>query len=414
MPKTIAYDIIIIGSGPAGLSCAAELADSKLNVAVISKKDENKIAFDVKGTSYGAIKEMHLKECIISAQDQFAMYSKKEKKIFTYKEPKVCVIDYYKMLSILKKRSNCSFLQAEIIDVKRNKNSIMALDSNKKSYSAKLLIDCSGNCFVTANSLKLKKPEVLYHCVSLVFENCKIPENKQYEMSLYMDNDLCNSALWFYPLGKDKCQIGLGEIAPYRIASTNELENAVLKGKYLHPYKEMLADSRIQKSTTVFGHNPVIQPLEKMQEDHLMFVGDSAGMATPLVGDGIRPALIGGRNAGIIAKKAFRLNNFSEKILEEHEKLWWTRFGQYYIWTMLLRHFICTHFNSEDWDEVIKIFKKMDEDEFWEIICSRLTSKQFFRLLNFKIIKDIALDDLKKQMNFVSVFNKRHETSVLI
>ncbi len=318
------------------------------------------------------------------------------------------------MLSILKKRARCSFIEAEIVDVIRKKSGITAVDADNISYSAKLLIDCSGNCFVAANSLKLKKPKVFYHCVSLILENCKIPKDKQREMSLYMDNDLCNSALWFYPLDGNRCQIGLGEIAPFKIASTNELKNKILKSRYLRPYRRMLCDSEIQRSTIVFGHNPVIQPLEKMQEDNLMFVGDSAGMATPLVGDGIRPSLIGGRNAAIVAKKAFKINNFSEKVLQEHEKLWWTKFGQYYIWTMLLRHFVCIHFNSKDWDEVIKIFKKLDEDEFWEIICSRLTSRQFFKLLNFKIMKDIALDDIKKQMTFISTFNKRHETSVLI
>ncbi len=73
------YDIIIIGSGPAGLSCAAGLANSKLKVAVISSNPRT-MKFDVKGTSYGAIKELNLEKSIISAQDRFGMYSNKEKR----------------------------------------------------------------------------------------------------------------------------------------------------------------------------------------------------------------------------------------------------------------------------------------------------------------------------------------------
>jgi len=409
------YDIIIIGGGPCGLSCAAELADSDLDVLLIDNKSVNDRArFDVKGTSYKFIHDMSLDKSILSKQNHFGMYSRNEYKIFRYNKSRLCVVELKKALEILKKRTKCKFGNSTVLRIKKNNNSIILLDDKDQNYETSLLIDCSGNSFVAANSLKLKKPEVLYHCVSLVLENCIIPSDKMNEISFYMDMSVCNSAVWFYPIDKSHCQVGLGEMAPYKIASQDQLLDSIKKVKELYPFKDMIYRSKIREDSMVFGHNPVIQPMKKMQLDNLMFAGDCAGMSSPLVGEGFRLAIIGGKNAGIVSKKAFQNKDLSVESLKEHEQMWWKRFGKYYIWTIIMRHLICKYFEPGDWDKIINQLKKVDEKEFWEIINSRLTFKRFKKLISFKMVIDILSDDLLKLIPRFALFRKRYGTSSII
>jgi len=56
--------------------------------------------------------------------------------------------------------------------------------------------------------------------------------------------------------------------------------------------------------------------------DNLILVGDTAGMANPLVLEGIRYAIKYGRVAGDIASKAIKSGDTSEKALEHYESIW--------------------------------------------------------------------------------------------
>jgi hypothetical protein len=87
-------------------------------------------------------------------------------------------------------------------------------------------------------------------------------------MILYMDPKVCNSALWIYPLSKNRCQIGIGEISITKTVSNGFLRLSLLRAvKNVSCFKKMLARARIDESTVVFGNKPVIEPIEKMYAD---------------------------------------------------------------------------------------------------------------------------------------------------
>jgi len=56
--------------------------------------------------------------------------------------------------------------------------------------------------------------------------------------------------------------------------------------------------------------------------DNLILVGDTAGMANPLVLEGIRYAIKYGRIAGDVASKAIKLGDTSEEALQSYEETW--------------------------------------------------------------------------------------------
>src|SRR3989338_4528603 len=117
------FDIIIVGSGPAGFACTAELADSKLNIALISKHFDFE-KFDVKGTSLEMIREFDLEDCVLTKHARFNVYSRTQHTIGYLREEKACVVDFYRVLKTLLKRTKCTRIQNEVIRVFRNQNGV--------------------------------------------------------------------------------------------------------------------------------------------------------------------------------------------------------------------------------------------------------------------------------------------------
>ena len=260
------YDVLIIGAGPAGLSAAAEISKTNLHVGLIDKNSSQILARpEIKGTETAVMVELGLEDCIANTYPHFGMYSVNDRVIYDFHEDKSCAINFYKTLQTLKNRSKCQFITDEVIDVKYMNDYVSLIGIEGKKYKSKLLIDCSGNNFVVLKSLKLRRPEVMYHCVSVILSKCEIPQKHVREMCLYFNLDICNSAFWLYPLNEHSCQIGIGEMEPYKTISGNELKDNLLRSREIGPFKEWLKSSKINEATYTWGHNPVIQPLEEMQ-----------------------------------------------------------------------------------------------------------------------------------------------------
>jgi len=358
---------------------------------------------------------MGLEDCILNRCDNFGMYSKNNHVIYDFHGDRSCIIDFYKTQQTLKKRAKCEFITGEAVDITTGRSGVSVIDSSEHQYGAKIFIDCSGNSFVACNALGISKPKVMYHCVSQILTGCTIPDKHVHEMSLYFDFDICNSASWAYPIDNHTCQVGIGEMEPYKIISGNELKDTVHKVRGAWPFKGWFDRAKVHEDYFLFGHNPVIQPLKEMQADRIMLVGDAAGMSTPLVGDGIRTSLIGGRNAALVAKEAVTANNFSKEFLAKHEKMWWDRYGKYYIWTIIMRHLICNYFENKDWNEVVERLKKsVDYEEFWNIISSKMTFGRLVNLFDFKITADMTKEAVEKHLPHLDIFNRRHNTSTFI
>ena len=66
--------------------------------------------------------------------------------------------------------------------------------------------------------------------------------------------------------------------------------------------------------------------------DHVLVVGDAAGMIDPLTGEGIHHAMDAGRIAAQFLCEAFAVGNFDKEVMREYQNRWLKAFGNDFKW----------------------------------------------------------------------------------
>jgi digeranylgeranylglycerophospholipid reductase len=114
--------------------------------------------------------------------------------------------------------------------------------------------------------------------------------------------------------------------------------------------------------------------------DGILGVGDAAGHASSLVGEGIRWAIHAGRMAGEVVADALDRGDVSRHSLAEFERNWDARFGR----DLRLAHKInerMAKWNDHKWDERLEIIKLLTPDQFIEVLKTNLTGGWLLRFL---------------------------------
>ncbi len=74
--------------------------------------------------------------------------------------------------------------------------------------------------------------------------------------------------------------------------------------------------------------------------DHLLIVGDAAGMIDPLTGEGIHHAMEGGKIAAEFMLEAIAAGNYSADAMQIYHERWMERFGNDFTWSMNICQFL--------------------------------------------------------------------------
>lgn len=122
--------------------------------------------------------------------------------------------------------------------------------------------------------------------------------------------------LWVFPKGKDSANVGIGISVEQgkKRSAISYLQEFVQKG---YPTAAIL--------TQIAGGVPCAKTCERIVQNHVMLVGDAAHQVNPTSGGGIISGMIGGMIAGQVAAEAISGTDLSH--LAEYEKRWHKRLG---------------------------------------------------------------------------------------
>jgi len=127
--------------------------------------------------------------------------------------------------------------------------------------------------------------------------------------------------VWVFPKGKNIANVGIGILA--------SLSESGMAKKLLDKFIEN--DPRLSKGKSLrflAGAVPVSKPAEVTVADNLLLVGDAARHVDPITGGGLTHCLEGGKIAGEIIGRAIKQKDFSKENLMEYENRWKQGFGK--------------------------------------------------------------------------------------
>lgn len=308
------YDIIIVGSGLAGLMAARVLKKNNINFLILDSRKE--IGFPLrcgectrkdsfielfKTTKYDFIKT----EC---ANWEFTVCGTKKK---LYK--KYLMLDRPQFEKWLSKPVKDNIILDTTCKDIVNKKNYSEVITNKKNYRANLVILAYGSKYIIQKKFGLlDKEPLLIPCYGGLFGNHNLDTK-----SLHFFFGEKASVLWVFPKNKNLANAGVG-VYP------------VVKKDIKQSFKKLLIEYNfdLKGKPTFAGVFPSSGPIQKTYSDRLLVCGDAAGQVFAGSGEGICFALKAGKLAGETAANSVRKKDFTSRFLKQYEKNWKRSFGR--------------------------------------------------------------------------------------
>jgi geranylgeranyl reductase family protein len=320
------FDVAVIGSGPAGASAAFELSKSGISTVIIEKEILPRYKTCGGGLVFRGLKMMPFDISTVVEKKFYSMniyFSKKHSCITTKREePIVSMVmrDTFDNLIVEKSKANgVTLLQDhKVLDITFGE--FQTIHTTKGDVIAKFVIAADGALSPTAKLAGWKETRTLIPALEYEVE---VPESDFNRLSQVVRFDIDAIPYgygWCFPK-KNHLSIGVAVIV-----KTNKKIN--LK-KYYADYLKKLGITEILNET---GHGfviPVAPRTDFFVKKNIFLIGDAAGLADPLVAEGISNAILSGIQAAqaiiesdLNSEKAAALysNKLETTILPEIEK----------------------------------------------------------------------------------------------
>ncbi|MEO1438256.1 MAG: NAD(P)/FAD-dependent oxidoreductase [Bacteroidota bacterium] len=348
MPKH-EYDLVIIGSGPAGATTARLAAEQGLSVLIVDKKQELGAPIQCSG----AISRHALEEVGVPISDEFiqepiygfGIYNElgqvnkidyRELKGDEYgeapgKKPLGFVVDrrrFDRYLMTLAERAGAeTWLKTEGINYSYNGKQHCTIQLKRFNepieVKARVLIGADGLQSQVGKWAGLKthiKLSELASCLQFVVD--KVETHGLLEI-ITGHEWAPGGYAWVFPKGHGYAEIGLGVIRTITDQNAQFYLDKFIKQSF---FKERFADCRILEIQG--GGVPLAAPLKTQYADHMILIGDAARHVNPITGGGLHTALSGGLIAVRFLSEFLKTGQkASAERLKGYQDLWLDKLG---------------------------------------------------------------------------------------
>jgi digeranylgeranylglycerophospholipid reductase len=357
------WDVVVAGGGPAGLSAAEALARRGKSVLVLEQNHEIGSPIRTSGGSFvDEMERLGMPERLYHPISRVRFTTPRNEAAFDYATPVMCVIDV---------RGTFQFLASRAIEagarIRLSTAAVARVDGGVRTRNETLpcsvLIDATGYRSTLLKQAGLD-PGFTRFGVGAEYD-LYAPHCDQSEAILAVGDQVAPSGYaWVFPWGRNRVRAGIGIIHP------DSRENPE---KYLDRF---VASIPGLKGAQPIEHHSGLIPSERFAEtftgDGIIGVGDAAGHASSLLGEGIRWAIDAGRMAGEATADALERGDTSREGLLPFERRWKKKFGA----NLKIAHRInrrIAKWSDSHWDERLEIVKRLTPDQFTEALKTNLS-----------------------------------------
>jgi len=375
-------DVLVVGGGPAGLSTAFTAAAAG-RVLVVHRDREIGVPVRTSGGSWqGDMDALGIPPSLYSPIDRlvFAAPNAVAHVRFGRQRPVVLdVTETYRFLADLARRAG-----AEIACATRFAG-IAAVDSDGLTCElvspkgpilvrAAYVVDASGWHRAVLRSVGAAERPMRFG-VGVEHEFEDLSHQQETAALIAGRRQAPNGYAWVFPRRGGSVCIGVGVIRPEADRPPDELLEALLASGL----PERLGFRLGARLGAHGGIIPADGPARKVVHGRVVAVGDSAGQALPLIGEGIRFCIEAGRRAGAAIANALTDANERRAHLCEYER-WWAKRRRRWERAQKANLRLCGY-TDLDWDDKARLLSLMTGDEVAAVLRMEVSTAMLARLL---------------------------------
>lgn len=339
------YDVVIVGAGPAGCTCAYQLAGQGIKVALIEKEifPRDKTCGDA--LSVDVINQLNRIDPVLAQQFQEQVIKRASHGIRFFSPDNLCLdislndarsssyiarrldFDHFYFNQVSHRAGIHSYVDHKVDEIEAHENAII-ITTDKKKFKTKVIVGADGANSIVARKLNNHKVEKDHHCAGLrqYYENVSGFHPNDY-IELHFCEDVLPGYFWIFPLPNNQANVGLAMLSSEVSRKKVNLKQKLTEIIQHHPgIAPRFIDAKPLESIKGFGL-PLGSKKRSCSGHRYLLLGDAAGLIDPFSGEGIGNAIRSGRIAAAHLIKAFEQNrfdvNFNIKYDQEiYAKMW--------------------------------------------------------------------------------------------
>jgi digeranylgeranylglycerophospholipid reductase len=370
--KAESYEIIIAGGGPAGLAAAETLARRGSSALVLEQNHEIGSPIRTSGGSFiDELDALGVPRGLHHPISRVRFVSPANAAVYDYAQPRMCVMDVRGVFQFLAGKAvevGATVRVATKVEgpVLQNER-VVGVRTRDAELGARVVIDATGYRSVLLKQAGMD-PGIRRFGVGAEYD-MYAPHCDEREAVLLVGGEFAPSGYaWVFPWGRHRVRVGVGIIHPDSDAKPEAYLDALVAGAGRFGVD-------LQGAQPLEHHAGLI-PSEcfaaKFAGDGILGVGDAAGQASSLLGEGIRWAIHAGKMAGEVVAGAIAKGDVSRAALAEFERRWTKRYGK----DLRLAHKInqrIAGWDDQKWDQRLEVLKLLTPDQFVEALKTNLT-----------------------------------------
>lgn len=345
------FDVIVVGGGPSGSSCAMYLGRAGLKVLLVDKErfPRDKVCGDAQGgKAMKVMRELGLHDAmepVPHVRISNLVFSSPKGTVLTIRRPAPAEGQNGAPAGYVSRRQDFDdmlfqrtknwatvmegFAVTDLVMEDGFVRGIKGLDlasREPKEFRARVVVGADGAASIVAKKLGVDKNPDDHDCLALraYYENV---EGLTDGIELHFVKGLIPGYFWIFPLPNKAANVGVGMVVSDMKAQKVNLKEAMLKIIAENPlFKDRFKDAKlvgdIRGWMLPFGSHR-----RKAHYNGAVLLGDAAGLIDPFSGEGVGNGMLSAREAARVIEKALKANDVSERVLKEYEDALWAELG---------------------------------------------------------------------------------------